>query len=189
MNATTLLGEGATTTTWQIDPQHTQVEFEVNHMMFAKVKGRFDALEGSIQLRSGDDFGAGRVEVSIASASINTGQEQRDDHLRSPDFFDVAQFPELTFKSRTVQPRGNGEFTVTGDLSVRGVTREVVLDVAESGRGTDPWANTRVAFNATTTLDRRDFGLTWNQALEAGGILVGHEVRVTLEIQAVLQAG
>ncbi len=174
-------------TTWQIDAAHTQVEFEVKHMMFAKVRGRFTAFEGHIDFDA-EDVAGSEVEVSIDAASIDTGQGQRDEHLRSADFFDVEKFPKLTFKSTAVRKDADGSLRVIGDLTIRDVTREVELHVTETGRGTDPWGNDRVGFAAKTAIDRRDFGLTWNQALEAGGVLVGHEVKISLEVQAVSQA-
>jgi polyisoprenoid-binding protein YceI len=173
------------TTTWTIDPAHTQVEFEVKHMMFAKVRGRFRSVEGTLVLGPGGQAEASRVDAVIDSASIDTGQPQRDDHLRSPDFFDAARFPTLRFATTSVRSDGDGGLAVTGDLTIRDVTRAVALDVRETGRGLDPWGKERVGFTATATIDRRDFGLTWNQALETGGILVGTDVRIILEIQAV----
>ena len=171
--------------TWQIDPAHTQVEFEVRHMMFAKVRGRFGQVEGRVRLPASGDPAGASVEAVIASPSIQTGQEQRDEHLRSPDFFDVSRFPELRFVSRSATRTGKGELEVAGDLTIRDVTRPVLLQVRETGQGTDPWGKERIGFAATTTIDRRDYGLTWNQALEAGGILVGNEVKILLEVQAV----
>lgn len=175
----------ALTTPWQIDAAHTQVGFEVSHMMFAKVRGRFEAIEGALQLASDPDLAASRASVTIGTASIDTGQPQRDEHLRSADFLDAERFPEIRFESLSAERRGAGNLVVRGSLMLHGVTRDVVLEVTETGRGIDPWGNQRVGFSATTTLDRRDYGLTWNQALEAGGILVGNEVKVTLELQAV----
>lgn len=171
--------------TWQIDPSHSEIGFEVKHMMFATVRGRFRVVDGTLALGQGTDVVRSRVTVVIESASIDTGHAQRDEHLRSPDFFDVERYPTLTFESRSVRRGDGGKLTVAGDLTIRGVTRPVSLDVTESGRGVDPWGNERVGFTATTTIDRRDFGLTWNQALEAGGILVGNEVRIRIEIEAV----
>lgn len=168
---------------WQIDPAHTQVQFEVKHMMFAKVRGRFEELEGTLALDL-DDPEASSVEVVIAADSITTGQEERDEHLRSPDFLDAEDYPELKFRSTSVEGLGGDEFRVTGDLTIRGETREVELDVTRHGSGTDPWGNERIAFGATTKIDRRDFGLTWNQALETGGILVGQDVMISIEAQA-----
>ena len=176
------------TTTWTIDPQHSQVAFEVKHMMFAKVRGRFEDLEGTLEIASKDEIESSRVDVVIEAASISTGQGDRDDHLRSPDFFDVEQFPELRFESTSVERTGEDELEVVGDLTIRDVTREVELQVTELGGGTDPWGNERLGYSATTEIDRRDYGLTWNQALEAGGVLVGHDIRITLEIQAVEQS-
>ncbi|MDX1566523.1 MAG: YceI family protein [Longimicrobiales bacterium] len=175
-------------TTWTIDPQHSQVAFEVKHMMFAKVRGRFEEVEGTLEIAPKDDIESSRVDVVIDAASISTGQGDRDDHLRSPDFFDVEQFPELRFESSSVERTGENELSVVGELTIRDVTREVALEVTELGSGTDPWGNERVGYSATAEIDRRDFGLTWNQALEAGGVLVGNDIRITLEIQAVEQS-
>lgn len=185
--STTATMEAGTATTWQIDPQHTQVEFEVKHMMFAKVRGRFEGVEGTLEIAP-DNIGDSRVEAVVEAASINTGQAQRDEHLRSADFFDVERFPELRFKSRRVERREDGRLVLTGDLTMRGETREVSFDVEESGKGSDPWGNERAGFRAEATIDRQDFGLKWNQALETGGILVGNTVRIVLEVQAVRSA-
>jgi polyisoprenoid-binding protein YceI len=172
------------TTTWQIDPAHTEVGFAVKHMMIATVKGRFADVSGTITLDD-DDATRSSVAVAISAASIDTRQEQRDQHLRSADFFDVEHYPELTFKSRRVEALENGRLRITGDLTIRGTTREVVLEATEEGRGQDPWGKERVGFSATTTIDRRDFGLTWNNALETGGVLVGNDVRISLDVEAV----
>jgi len=174
-----------TATTWQIDPAHTEVGFEVKHMMFAKVRGRFDAFAGTIAL--GTETGTPGVEVVIEAASIDTGNEQRDEHLRSGDFFDVARFPHMRFESLGTDAPAGDRFRLSGALTIRDVTRRVELEVTETGRGTDPWGHERLGFTAIATLDRRDFGLTWNQALETGGILVGNEVKIIIEGQAVLQ--
>lgn len=172
------------TTSWQIDAAHTDIGFAVKHMMISTVKGRFADVSGTLTLDEADPR-ASSVDVSINAASVDTRQEQRDTHLRSADFFDVENFPALTFRSRLVEAAGTGEYRVTGDLTIRGVTREVVLKVVDEGRGQDPWGNQRAGFSAKTVIDRRDFGLTWNAALEAGGILVGNDVRISLEVQAV----
>lgn len=182
-NSATLSTEA---TTWKIDPAHTQVGFEVKHMMFAKVRGQFDAPEGQIHLGPEGALDESSVQVTIDAASIDTGVEDRDQHLRSGDFLDVDNHPELRFASREVRSGSGSDFTVVGDLTIHGETREVELAVESTGRGTDPWGNERAGFSASTTIDRRDFGLTWNQALEAGGVLVGHDVKIELEIQAVL---
>jgi len=170
--------------TWRIDPAHSEIGFEVKHMMFATVRGRFRAVEGTFELVQGE-LDQSHVTAVVESASIDTGHAQRDEHLRSPDFFDVERYPTLSFESRSVRRGARGTLNVTGELTIRGVTRSVILEVSESGRGVDPWGNERIGFTATTTIDRRHFGLTWNQALETGGILVGNAVRITLEIQAV----
>ncbi len=175
----------STTATWELDPAHTQAEFEVKHMMFAKVRGRFSSIEGTLQLGPDGDIASSQVSASLKTASVDTGQSDRDVHLRSPDFFDAEQYPELKFESQSVAANKDGSLTVTGDLTIKDVTRSVKLAVNETGRGVDPWGNARVGFTARTTIDRRDYGLTWNQALEAGGILVGTDVKITLEVQAI----
>ncbi len=178
------------TSTWEIDPAHSHIGFEVSHMMFAKVRGSFEEFEATLTPAAGEgeDGLEPRVEASIDAASIDTGNAQRDEHLRSGDFFDVERFPKITFKSRSVRRRGDDELVVTGDLTIRDVTREIELAVTENGTGLDPWGNERAGFSATATLDRRDFDLTWNQALETGGILVGNDVKISLEVQAVRQS-
>lgn len=172
-----------TSRTWSIDPVHSQVDFGVRHMMISTVRGTFGELEGTIHLDE-DDLTNSSVEVSIDAASIDTRNEDRDNHLRSGDFLNVEEHPTLRFKSRSVEPAGDG-FVVQGDLTIRGVTREVTLEAEELGRGTDPWGNPRVGFRADTRINRKDFGLTWNQALETGGVLVGDEVKISLEVQAI----
>lgn len=169
--------------TWQIDPAHTGVEFAVKHMMISTVKGRFADVSGTIVLDEADLSGSS-VEVDIDAASIDTRQDQRDEHLRSSDFFDVQNHPKITFRSRRVESEGGGRFRVIGDLTIRGVTREVVLEATDEGRGMDPWGNEKAGFTAHTVIDRQDYGLTWNTALETGGILVGNEVKISLEVQA-----
>jgi len=172
-----------TATTWNIDAAHTEVGFEVKHLMISKVRGRFGAVSGTIHLHD-QDLSASSVAAEIETASIDTRQEQRDEHLRSADFFDVERFPVISFRSTRVERAGDG-FQVTGDLTIRDVTRPVVLSVRDEGRGRDPWGGERAAFSASVTIDRRDFGLTWNQALETGGLLVGNDIRISLEVQAV----
>ncbi|HZD06008.1 MAG TPA: YceI family protein, partial [Longimicrobiales bacterium] len=157
-------------TTWTIDPVHTQVGFSVKHMMFTKVHGEFTELSGAIEVDP-DKPGEASVEVQIDAASIDTGVEDRDEHLRSSDFLDVENHPTITFESRRIEgePSEPGDaFKVVGDLTIRGTTEEVVLDARYEGRGEDPWGGTRAGFSAEVTIDRRDFGLTWNQALETG---------------------
>lgn len=175
---------------WNVDVAHSQVEFAVKHMMITKVRGRFAAVGGAVVLDEAEPSRS-RVEVEIEAASIDTRQEDRDAHLRSPEFLDVETHPTLTFRSTRVERltlESGSAFRVIGELTIRGVTREVTLDAVYEGRGTDPWGGERVAFSAETAIDRRDFGLEWNQALETGGILVGNEVRIQLDVQAVRSA-
>jgi polyisoprenoid-binding protein YceI len=178
--------QAGTLSTWQIDPMHSHVEFAVKHMMISTVKGRFAELIGTIQLDEADPTRSS-VEVTIDAASIDTREAQRDGHLRSADFLDAEQYPSLTFQSRRVEQLGGDRLRVVGDLTIRGKTREVTLEVTAEGRAMDPWGNERVGFSARTSLNRQDFGLNWNQALEAGGILVGNEVRISLEVEAIKQ--
>ena len=171
------------TTTWDIDPVHSVAEFKVKHMMISNVKGQFAIVTGILSLDEGD-VTRSRVEASLDAASVNTRDAQRDAHLKSVDFFDVEKFPTLSFKSTRVSRTGDGELAVAGDLTIRGVTRSVVFNVeGPTAPGKDPWGNTRVGLSATTRVNRKDFGLTWNAALETGGILVGDEVTITLDIQ------
>jgi polyisoprenoid-binding protein YceI len=173
-----------TTTTLNIDTTHSGIHFSIRHMVVAKVRGAFKAFSGTVQYDAENPANSS-VSVSIDAASIDTGVGQRDAHLKSPDFFDVEKFPALTFQSTRVEKAGGNGLRLTGNLTIRDVTREVVLDTELLGTGKDPWGNTRVAFEAKTSIDRRDFGLKWNQALEAGGVLVGEKVEIALEIQAV----
>jgi polyisoprenoid-binding protein YceI len=172
-------------TRWVIDPAHSSVEFAVRHLMISTVKGRFADVQGTVILDP-DDLSGAEVDVTIGAASIDTRMSQRDDHLRSGDFFDIAQHPTLTFKSRRVAGQGD-QMTLVGDLTIRGVTREVVLAVSAQGQQADPWGGTRRGFEATGKIKRSDFGLTWNQALEAGGVAVGDEVKITIDAQLVQQ--
>jgi len=174
--------------TWNIDSTHSGVHFSVRHLVVAKVRGRFASFSGKVELDEAD-LTRSRVEVAIDAASIDTGVADRDKHLRSPDFFDVESFPKLTFKSSRIESNGKGRYRVYGDLTIRDVTREVGLDVEYGGRAKDPWGNERAAFAATTSLERSDFGLKWNQALEAGGVLVGERIDIELEIEVVKAAG
>jgi polyisoprenoid-binding protein YceI len=172
------------TTTWQIDPAHTDVGFEVKHLMISKVRGRFGTVSGTIQLDEAD-ITRSSVTAEIDVTTIDTREAQRDGHLRSADFFDVENFPKITFRSTRVEREGEDRATVVGDLTIRGVTREVKLAVEEEGTAKDPWGGDRIAFSATAKIDRRDFGLTWNQALETGGVLVANEIKLILDVQAV----
>jgi polyisoprenoid-binding protein YceI len=174
------------TTTWTIDPAHTSVEFSLKHLMISTVRGRFGAVTGTIVLDEANPL-ASSVTAEIDVTSIDTRQEQRDAHLRSADFFDVETFPSIRFTSTRIERDGE-HFDVYGDLTIRDVTREVVLHTSDEGRGGDPWGGQRAGFSATTKIDRRDFGLTWNQALETGGVVVGNDIKITLEVEAVKQA-
>jgi polyisoprenoid-binding protein YceI len=181
----TLATPQTATTTWNIDPAHTVAEFKVKHMMISNVKGQFSGVKGVLKL---DETGLADsyVEASVDAASINTREPQRDAHLKSADFFDVEKFPTLSFKSTRISQVRNGELAVAGDLTIHGVTRSVVFDVeGPTAPAKDPWGNTRVGLSATTKINRKDFGLTWNAALETGGILVGDEVTITLDVQFV----
>jgi polyisoprenoid-binding protein YceI len=181
-------GTLAGTSSWQIDPAHSHVEFAVRHLMISSVKGRFGDVQGTVSVDE-SDARAVVVDVTIQVASIDTRQEQRDAHLRSADFFDEARFPTITFRSRKVEGHHlDGEFRLLGDLTIRDVTREVILDVSAEGRLTDPWGAERAGFSAHGTIDRTDFGLTWNQTLEAGGVLVGNEVTISVEVELIRQA-
>jgi polyisoprenoid-binding protein YceI len=174
-------------TTWKIDPAHSHVEFAVKHLMISTVKGRFADVEGTIVIDEANPADS-RVDVQIAAASIDTREAQRDAHLRSADFFDAETYPYLTFVSARVEPKGDDEFAVYGDLTIRGVTRPVVLEGEFLGTNKSPFGTTVAGFSAKTKLNRKDFGLNWNAALETGGVLVGDEIKVSLEIEAVQQA-
>jgi polyisoprenoid-binding protein YceI len=175
------------TNKWNIDATHSGINFSIRHMVVSKVRGRFAKYTGTLDL---DDADVTRslVDVTIEASSIDTGTPQRDAHLRGPDFFDVETYPELRFRSTRIEKVAGDRTRVVGDLTIRDVTREVSLDVESGGRAKDPWGNERVGFTATTSFDRKDFGLQWNQGLEAGGVLVGDRVDVELEVQAVKTA-
>ena len=173
----------AATTTWKLDPAHSGAEFKVKHMMISNVKGSFSGLTGALT-EDTLDASKSAVEASIPVSTVSTGDPQRDTHLKSADFFDVEKYPEMTFKSTSVQKKGGDEFAVTGDLAIHGVTKAVTFAVeGPSAPGKDPWGNTRIGLAATTKINRKDFGLAWNAALETGGILVGEDVQITLELQ------
>jgi polyisoprenoid-binding protein YceI len=173
----------ATSSRWQIDPSHTLAEFSVRHMMFTNVRGRFNAVKGTI-VDVADDPTRSSVEVEIDPSTIVTGDEKRDTHLRSADFFDVEKFPAITFKSTRIE--GSREnFSMTGDLTIHGITRPVTLDVTYNGEGTSPWGKTVAGFTAEGKLNRKDYDLNWNVALESGGWLVSDQIKLTLEIEAI----
>lgn len=173
-------------TAWSIDNAHSQVGFAVKHLMISTVRGGFGAVSGTVQFPEGE-YRDATADVTIDAASIDTRDDKRDAHLRSADFFDVEKFPTLTFKSRRVQGIKGDTFQLVGDLTIKGITREVVLDVEVDGFQKDPWGGQRAGFSATTRVNRKDFGLTWNQALETGGLLVGDEIKISLDVQ-LLQA-
>jgi polyisoprenoid-binding protein YceI len=182
---TTLTAPKTSVSTWNIDPVHSVAEFKVKHMMISNVKGQFTGVSGKLSLDEGDVTNS-KIEATIDAASINTRDEQRDGHLKSPDFFDVEKFPTLGFSSTRVVRSGDGELSVEGDLTIHGVTRNVKFAVeGPTAPGKDPWGNTRIGISATTKINRKDYGLTWNSALETGGILVGEEVTITLDVQFV----
>ena len=172
---------------WTIDNTHSSVNFIVRHMMFSKVRGQFTKWSSTVKLDEAD-LTKLSVEVVLDAASIDTAAADRDTHLRSPDFFDVERFPEIRFVSRRVERSDETHFKLIGDLTIKDVTREVELEVEDEGRGTDPWGNQRAGFNLRTTLNRKDFGLVWNQVLEAGGVLVGETVELTIDLQLVQNA-
>jgi polyisoprenoid-binding protein YceI len=175
----------AATTSWNIDPAHTTAEFKVKHMMITNVKGQFSAVTGVVEIDP-EEVANSRVEVSIDASSISTRDAQRDAHLKSPDFFDVEKFPTLSFASTGVTRKDDGELAVEGNLTIHGVTRKVVFEVeGPSEPAKDPWGNVRIGWSASTKINRKDFGLNWNAALEAGGLLVGDQVTITLDAQAV----
>ena len=173
-------------TVWAIDPAHTSVEFSAKHMMITTVKGRIAGVEGRLELDESNPTKS-IVEVTMDAATLDTREPKRDEHLRSADFLDVAQFPTLTFRSKRIERIGD-RFKVTGDLTIRGETREIVLDAEDLGRGTDPWGGERASFEAKGKLNRSEFGLKWNQALETGGVLVSDEIKLSIDAQFVKSA-
>jgi polyisoprenoid-binding protein YceI len=171
--------------TWKFDPAHTGVQFKVRHLMVSNVRGGFEKVSGKIHFDE-KDISKSSAEIVIDAASINTRVAKRDKHLRSPDFLDAAKHPSLTFKSKKVEKLGDGNLKMTGDLTIRGVTKEVVLEIeGPTPPIKDPWGNTRVGGVATTKINRKDYGLTWNKALETGGVVVGDEVEITIDIDQV----
>jgi polyisoprenoid-binding protein YceI len=170
-------------TVYALDTAHTTVEFVVRHLMITKVRGRFTAFDGSVELEAGSELPAA-IRASVDARSIDTREEQRDTHLRSADFLDSDVFPTLTFESTRIDGTPD-EFIVDGKLTIHGVTRDVSLKGSFEGRATDPWGGERVGYSAHTTINRKDFGLTWNAALETGGVVVGDEVRIELNVEAI----
>ena len=173
-------------TTWQVDPAHTHVEFAVKHLMIATVRGRFSDVTGTV-IVPGGDFSRAQVEATVNVASIDTHEPQRDAHLKSPDFFEADKYPTMTFRSRRVEhaSRDTNQYRLIGELTLHGVTKEVALDATLEGLVKDPYGNNRAGFSATGRLNRKDFGLGWNQLLETGGVVVGDEVKLSIDSQVV----
>src|SRR5512141_1677323 len=169
-------------TSWQIDSTHTGVEFAVKHLMISTVKGHFSEVSGTLSgdINNPETFA---LDVKIGAASIDTRQGQRDGHLRSPDFFDVEKFPTIEFKGKRIDGDVSSEFKLYGDLTIRDVTREIILDVTNEGSVMDPWGSPRIGFSARGKIDRRDYGLTWNQALEAGGFVVSDDIKISVDVE------
>lgn len=171
--------------TWTIDPDHSNIGFKVRHLMVSNVRGSFDKHSGTVEIDD-KDITRSKVNISIDTNSINTNVQKRDEHLRSADFFDVAKYPTMTFVSKKVAKAGKDKLKITGDLTLHGVTKQVVLDVAgPTKESKDPWGNIRKGATATTKINRKDFGLVWNAALETGGVAVGEEITITLEIEMI----
>lgn len=182
-----ILPQIALATTWKIDPVHTSVEFKIRHLMVSWVKGVFTEVDGTVDIDSAD-MAKSAVKVRIETASIDTNNQKRDDHLRSPDFFNVAKYPDMMFVSKRVEVAKGQPVKIVGDLTILDVTREVVLEVEDfSQTVVDPWGNTRRGASASTQIKRSDYGLTWNKALEAGGVVVGDEVHINLEVELIRQ--
>jgi polyisoprenoid-binding protein YceI len=185
MTTTATTGLEQLTGTYDIDASHSTLEFAAKHAMVTTVRGRFGDFSGTLHL-DGADPARSRAEVTIKVDSLDSRSDQRDAHLRSADFFDVETYPEITFTStRAAAGKGDGEYRLWGDLTIKGVTREVGLELAFTGSAVDPWGGNRVGFEGRTTVNRKDWGLSWNVALEAGGILVGEKVKLSLDIAAV----
>jgi len=173
--------------TWNIDPSHSAVAFSVRHMVVSKTRGRFTKWSGQLRFDE-EDPEISSVEVTIDPASIDTADAQRDAHLRSADFLEVEKFPTASFRSTNVEEVDSGRYRVTGDLSVHGVTKSVILDVTYEGSGKDPWGGERAGFSGSLSIDRKDFGLTWNKALESGGLLVGDDVTIEIDVEGVQES-
>lgn len=174
-----------TASTWTIDPAHSAAEFKVRHMMISYVKGEFSGLSGVLNLYE-TDYTKSSVRASIPTASVRTGDDKRDSHLKNADFFDIERFPALTFQSTNIATAGDNNYIVTGDLTIRDITRSVILTVEDLSKPSkDPWGHQRIGVTGSTKVKRKDFGLTWNMALDSGGMLLGEEVTITLDVQFV----
>jgi polyisoprenoid-binding protein YceI len=175
----------AVASTWNIDPDHSNLGFKIKHLMVSNVKGNFEKYTGVVEIDD-KDITKSKVEVTIDTNSINTNVKKRDDHLRSADFFDVAKYPTMTFVSKNVAVAGPDKLKITGDFTLHGVTKEIVLDLeGPTGESKDPWGNIRKGATATSKINRKDYGLKWNQTLETGGVLVGDDVDITLEVEMI----
>lgn len=173
--------------TYQLDTSHSTVEFLARHLMISKVRGRFAEFSGTVTIAEVPE--QSHVEVTIGVSSVSTGDPGRDEHLRSPDFFDVATYPSMAFRSTKVEPGRGGRWDVTGELTIRDITKPVVLEVEFSGAGRTPWGTSAIGFTASTEIDRDEWGVTYNQALETGGVLIGKKVRIELEVEATPVSG
>lgn len=173
-------------TTWTVDPAHAEIGFAVRHLMISTVRGRFGAVSGTVTVDEQNPHNS-KVDVTVDIGSIDTRQEMRDNHLRSADFFDVEKYPTMHFVSKRIEGDLKGEFRVFGELTIRGVTRDVTLNATLEGRTKDPWGNERAGFSASGKINRHEFGLNWNQALETGGVMVGDEVKLTIDVELVHQ--
>jgi len=179
---TPVLVQGAT---WDLDVDHTNLQFKVKHLMISNVKGKFNSFSGNLTTQ-GDDLSTGKLAVTIQVDSVDTDNQKRDDHLRSTDFFDATNHPTMTFVSKTIAAKGDKVESISGDLTIRGVTREVTLEIEDqSPTIVGPWGKTRRGATATTTIDRRDYGLLWNKTLDTGGLVVGNDVKITLEVELI----
>jgi polyisoprenoid-binding protein YceI len=168
---------------WNFDGAHSSIEFTVRHLLVSKVRGRFTKWKGTLRYDEKNPA-ASTVRVTIDAASVDTHEPQRDAHLRSPDFFDVAKYPELSFESTRIEKKGEGALALTGDLTIHGVTRPLVLEVELGGHVKDPWGNDRVGFSAKASIDRKDFGVSWNQTLDVGGLALSEKVDIAIEVEA-----
>ena len=184
-----LISSSAMASSWTIDPDHSNIQFKIRHLMITDVKGTFGKVKGVIRIDE-KDMSLSAVEVTIEIDSINTGVAKRDEHLKSNEFFDAARFPTMTFVSRKVTQSGKGQMKILGDLTIRGISREVVLDVeGPTNEIKDPWGNTRRGASATTKINRTDFGLTWNKSMESGGMMIDDTVFINLEIEMIKDKG
>lgn len=186
MTSPTATRPGLVAGTWVVDPAHSDVSFTVRHLMVSKVRGQFTAFSGTLEIA--EDPTASSVTAEIDVASVNTRDETRDNHLRTSDFFAAEQYPTMTYRSTGIRPAGE-DYLVDGELTLRGVTRPVTLSLEVNGANTDPYGATRAGFSAETEINRKDFGVDWNAPIDGGGVVVSDKVRISLEIEAVLQAG